>query len=205
MSATSYRAAHQWLLDLLERKGPYDGVMTFSQGGSLASSLLLYHAMVTPHLPPPFKVAVFICSGIPLVALEDLGIPVPQKARDLDESSRQALFAQADTEAILARGADRWIGLEAPGYDATAPVKETDVSGLDFTKFSNEFRIKIPTVHIYGARDPRRPASLQLAQFCIKENRRVFDHGDGHEIPRRRDVSAKIAELIEWTVVKIKQ
>jgi hypothetical protein len=56
----------------------------------------------------------------------------------------------------------------------------------------------IPTVHIYGIKDPRYPASIQLAHFSNENNRKVFDHKGGHEIPRTTIVSQTIAGMVEW-------
>ncbi|MCJ1435200.1 hypothetical protein MMC27_004572 [Xylographa pallens] len=198
-SVPALHAAHTWLLDYVAKHGPYDAVMTFSQGGVLASSLLLSHFINTPHLPSPFKLAVFLCSGLHLATLDELGLPVGQKARDLDKSSRQALATQASSEAILAQGHERWTGIESA--EATeGEVLETDVYGLDFTQYPKEWRIRIPTVHVYGKKDPRCPASIQLAWFCEDRKRREYDHGAGHEVPRKRDVSVAIAEAVEWAV-----
>lgn len=58
--------------------------------------------------------------------------------------------------------------------------------------------IGIPTVHVYGARDPRYPASVTLSHFCDERMRRTFDHGGGHDIPRTGDVSHMMKELVEW-------
>jgi predicted esterase len=50
----------------MEREGPFDAVMGFSQGAALAYSLLDHHVHTKgPDAPPLFKAAVFICAGIP--------------------------------------------------------------------------------------------------------------------------------------------
>jgi len=192
-------ASHAWLLDYIAKNGPYDAVMTFSQGGALIGSLLLSHFINTPYKPSPFKLAIFICSGLPLAALDELGLPVGQKARDIDESSKRALSSQASSASILAQGAERWTGIESAAM-IDGEVPETDVYGLDFTQYPKEWRIRIPTVHVYGKKDPRGPASIQLAWFCEEGKRRVYDHGAGHEVPRRREVTAAIAEAVEWGI-----
>ena len=70
--------------------------------------------------------------------------------------------------------------------------------GLDFTTFPEDLKIRIPTVHVYGAKDPKYVASLQLVHFCQEGRRRVFDHGGGHDVPKATGVSDRIAELVEW-------
>jgi len=188
--------------------GPYDGVMNFSQGCSLVSSLLLYQQAQQPSQPPLFKVAIFICGGVPLDVVEELGVNVTQEARDWDSSSKAQLEARASSAAILREGRERW----GAGFDSLDSVPSsssseapttapTNIFGIDFSLVKPELRIRIPTVHVYGARDPRFPASVTLAHFCDSSMRRTFDHGAGHEIPRARPVSERLAELLEWAAM----
>lgn len=190
----SLKAAHKWLLSYLETHGPYDGVMNFSQGCALTSSLLLYHQQHHPEKAPLFKVAVFICGGVPINVLDDIGVYVTEEAREWDESSKAQLMAKASSDAILREGTKRW-GL---GFDPFAGNDQSNVFGINFNMVPKDWLIQIPTVHVYGSKDPRYPASVTLAHFCEKSVRRTFDHGGGHDIPRRADVSEMLAELVEW-------
>lgn len=141
--------------------------------------------------------------------LSALGVDVTQEARDWDHSSKIELQDRASSAAILRDGHNRW----GTGFDPCAAnlenrdssggkdgdgAKSEMVFGIDVTKIPREMKIPIPTVHVYGSRDPRFPASVTLAQFCDERVRRTFDHGGGHEIPRVKDVSAMLAELVEW-------
>jgi len=190
----SIKAGHTWLKNYVATHGPYDGVMNFSQGCALTSSILLYHQNYYPNKEPLFKTAIFICGGIPLDVVADIGIPVSNEARDWDESSKVELTAKASNEAILREGTKRW-GL---GFDPFAISDKRDIFGFNFEEIPKESLIQIPTVHVYGAKDPRYPASITLAHFCEASVRRTYDHGGGHDIPRRGDVSAMMAELVEW-------
>ncbi|KAL8936840.1 MAG: hypothetical protein Q9216_004725, partial [Gyalolechia sp. 2 TL-2023] len=193
----------------LARDGPYDGVMCFSQGCSLIASFCLYHAAETPEQPLPFKVAVFICGGIPLQVLEDVGIDVSKEAWAMNEKSALALAEQASSDAILKSGLNRWVNAEGviannndgEGAPPSPLVDPTNVFGLDFTKMPKHLRITVPTVHVYGNMDPRCPASLQLAQFSDPTWRKTYDHGGGHDVPRKTDVSESIAQLVEWSAL----
>ncbi|KAI4267937.1 MAG: hypothetical protein LQ337_008119 [Flavoplaca oasis] len=195
------RKAHAWLRDLLARDGPYDGVMCFSQGCSLIASFCLYHQAETPDEPLPFKIAIFICGGAPMQALEDLGIEISQEARDVDNKSARALAEQASTDAILKSGLDRWQNNHGALSSPEGRLDPSNVFGLDFTKMPLHLRIKIPTVHVYGNKDPRCPASLQLSHFSDPRLTKTYDHGGGHEVPRNAEVSEKIAQLVEWSAV----
>jgi hypothetical protein len=162
----------------------------------LIASFLLYHQAETPHLPPPFKVAVFICGSAPLQALEDLGVPVPQEAHDWDARSRLQLAEKTMMFNDMKPGDTRWES--AADIDPSAPLDPTSVFGLDITKVPTSLRISIPTVHIYGFKDPRYPLGVQLSQLCNPAARICYDHGGGHEIPRGQTVSEKISGLFEW-------
>lgn len=196
------RAAHLWLEDYVAEHGPYDGVCCFSQGCLLIASYLLYHARETPDKPLPFGWAVFICGGLSFPVLEDLGVPVSQKAHDINDRSSKLMKAKAAALYDMATNPNQ-IQLGVGLWDNTADLlhnpdkmpDERDVFGLDFTTVPDELRIRIPTVHVYGAKDPRWPASIQLAYLC--DNRKMYDHRGGHDVPRSSEVSIKIAGLIK--------
>lgn len=199
-------SSHVWLLEKIVRDGPYDGVMLFSQGCSVIGSFLLYHQVARPAAPPPFKVAIFICGGIPLQVLEDLGVEVSKAAYELDQRSKELLETKNEDSAVLQMGRHRWVeppfARELLDLDAAgaAMLDPRNVFGLDVTGIPPELKIKIPTVHIFGSRDPRFPASLQLAHICDPSVRKMFDQGGGHDIPRSKQVSEDIAKLVTWSV-----
>lgn len=191
------RAAHLWLDEYIEENGPYDGVCCFSQGCSLIGTYLLYHAKENPQLPLPFGSAVFICGGLPLPVLEDMGLDA-QGAFALNERTVDQMKAKSSMlyhPANLPKGQGLWDNTADLEHKADELPDESDCFGLDFTSFPKDLRIKLPTVHIVGAKDPRFPASVQLAFFC--DNRKMFDHGGGHDIPRTTQVSMNIADLVK--------
>ncbi len=195
------RGAHQFLDDHIAAAGPYDVLMGFSQGCSLIGSYLLYHARETPEEPLPFRAAVFVCGGMPLDVLEDLGVKVSERAKAVNELTSRlmkqragALVDYAENLDQIRRGVGLWDDLKGLVHDPGSMPEKRDVFGLDFTAMPEDLRITIPTVHVYGAKDPRWPASLQLAHFC--EDRRLYDHKGGHDIPRSTEVSVRIAELL---------
>ncbi|KAK3390972.1 serine hydrolase FSH [Podospora didyma] len=196
------KGAHKWLIDYIDEHGPYDAVICFSQGCSLVGSFLMYHYRECPEEELPFKAAIFICGGVPMPVLEDLGVAVSQKAHDVNTRTGQLLHQKAGQLTEYAANPDKirpgmglWHDTSSLLHDPKVMPHESDVFGLDFTSIPQDIRIKIPTVHIYGAKDPRWPSSVQLAHFC--DNRKMYDHGGGHDIPRSTDVSKKIVALLE--------
>lgn len=187
-------------MDHIADNGPYDALCCFSQGCSLAFSFLLYHARENPDEPLPFGSVVFICGGIPFAVLEDLGYHVGDRAKEVSEETVRVMKAKAGRLAHMARnleevkrGVGLWDDTSDLVHDPNVAPEERDVFGIDFTEVPGDMRIRIPTVHVYGAKDPRWPSSMQLAYFC--EDRKMYDHGGGHDIPRSTDVSERIAEL----------
>ncbi|KAB8079389.1 serine hydrolase FSH [Aspergillus leporis] len=186
--------ARTWLLDYISKNGPYDAVMAFSQGCALAAATLLLHAHETPLAPPPFKAAIFICGGAPLAILEEVGYEIPAEIRDRDVLSRKKLAAQADSKAILAKGAERWSSAEGSGVGFNEEVVRGELG-------EGGVKIAVPTVHVYGRRDPRFIAGVQLSGVCVGEgSRRVYDHRGGHDIPRGETVSRALADLVRWVL-----
>lgn len=185
------QAARQWLKDLIARSGPYDGVMMFSQGCMLASSSLLLQAAHEPGSPPLFKAAIFICGGPSLHTAESVGYHISPEMRERDEQSRDALDKQADVEAILAQGSERWGGADYINGKSEEQLRE---------EFQGPCKISIPTAHIYGDKDPRYPAGVMLSAVCDPAKRKTYNHEGGHEIPRKDAVSRRIAMLVRWAL-----
>ncbi|KAJ6087599.1 hypothetical protein N7467_006513 [Penicillium canescens] len=188
------RVAYNWLTEYIAKNGPYDLALMFSQGCVLGSTALLIHQEETPHLPPPFKAAIFVCGGASLIMLEELGFHVSAEARERDAASRTALASQAGSSAVLAQGSSRWTGLKS----LDSGLSEDELRA----EIRSPFRINIPTAHIYGVKDPRYVAGVHLSGICDPEKRRTYDHGGGHEIPRTGAVSDKIAEMFQWAAAQ---
>lgn len=54
--------AYDQLYSAIEEEGPFDGILGFSHGGTLASGFLIQHAKRFPHDPPLVRCAIFINS-----------------------------------------------------------------------------------------------------------------------------------------------
>ncbi|KAL4933046.1 putative EF-hand calcium-binding domain protein [Aspergillus undulatus] len=264
-----------WLESVTRERGPYDLVLTFSQGASVAVTALLLHAVEVGNQrrkagckspaqaaaplpspeeeqdepsgmlrtsdekdkmpPPPFKSAIFICGGAPHQLLEEIGYSISPLTKARDDESRAVLSSMASSESILSRGSARWTGspldFSIQNPYPTPLATPTHNLGLSLSPFTFEpqphthnnthldslslsfhaedeirreivgsVKVSIPTVHIYGERDPRYVAGIQLSEVCVKKKRKVYNHGGGHEIPRYEAVSGAIADLVRWAV-----
>lgn len=59
---SSVQEAYDILYDIIDEEGPFDGVLGFSHGGTLASGFLIHHAKRYPREPPLFRCAIFVNS-----------------------------------------------------------------------------------------------------------------------------------------------
>jgi len=60
------KEAHDLLAAVIAEEGPFDGVVGFSQGASLAASYAIQHQINFPDQPPPFRFAVLFSCGFVL-------------------------------------------------------------------------------------------------------------------------------------------
>lgn len=67
--------AYELLYDVVQRDGPFDAILGFSHGGTLASGFLIHHAKMYPHEPPLFRCAIFI-NSLPPFRMHSGGKPV---------------------------------------------------------------------------------------------------------------------------------
>lgn len=61
-------------------------------------------------------------------------------------------------------------------------------------------RISIPTAHIYGKQDPYYRQSIELSKLCVGRYSSVYEHPEGHNVPRSGAVSRAIVSTIEKAV-----
>lgn len=54
--------AYELLYETIALDGPFDGILGFSHGGTLAAGFLIHHAKMYPHQPPLFRCAIFVNS-----------------------------------------------------------------------------------------------------------------------------------------------
>ncbi|KAH6975837.1 serine hydrolase FSH [Ilyonectria destructans] len=217
-TSQAIRASHSWVADYAHEHGGNDAVCCFSQGCSLAASMALYRAVDAATAQSkgdksdellPFRAAIFICGGVPLPVFEHMGLVVPTRAHEINQHTGELLNGTAGrlnemaaNLKLIKRGAGLWdAGKGQLMHDPKARPELSDVFGLDFTRFPTSARIRIPTVHIYGSKDPRWPAGIQLAKFC--DDRLEYDHEGGHDIPRSTEVSNKIAGMIKQLMSQI--
>jgi hypothetical protein len=59
--------------------------------------------------------------------------------------------------------------------------------------------IDVPTCHVVGCRDPYIHGSMALFSMCDEDKATLFDHGQGHSLPRDARTIRELMSAIEGT------
>lgn len=173
-----------WLRSYITGNGPYDVVMAFSQGAMLVSSMLLRDAAGRSNALSSFKAAIFISGGPPLTIMDSLGFEIPEDTWQRDRISRLTLDVQLHHQ----NSKETWQGPSLLKGEITEEELRVDIAG--------PWKIPIPTIHIYGSKDPRYEAGVELSGLCDSVRRECYTHDGTHEIPRSPIINEEIARLI---------
>ncbi|CAK3783857.1 MFS multidrug transporter [Lecanosticta acicola] len=176
----------EYIKEVIEDEGPFDGVFAFSQGAALIGSLILHHSLENISEPEPFRFGVFFSGTLPF--------------------SKEIGTGRDETKGFGMCTAD--IALESAGLDPQAfnEIKEDmeEPSGpcWQFIPQETSLRIEIPTVHCFDPTDVdyMRVQHQQLAKLC--RNATAIHHGDGHTLPRNKKSIKEIAPVINDMVDK---
>lgn len=194
----------------------------------IISSLLLRYAHETPHLPQPFRAAIFMNSAMPWSATESLGYNVTplliqhQYVPTTLAAAEQAIALEHKknpTEEAMLRDESNtnWEdgGLVPPMMRLAYKNIHEQYVDKRFDRTYNDYRarrifpevdkvrIPIPTAHVLGELDPQRELGETMREMCDKRCMLVYKHAFGHEIPARSRVDLrKIAGVIEKTVIR---
>lgn len=129
----------------LRVKGPYDGVMAFSLGTSIALTILIDHARQTGMQDPPFKVAILFSN--------------PGKPYDME-------------------------------FLRLGRIEPWDPQPM----------ISIPTAHVWGSADPLNEKASLAPGYCKEENKSIFVHKGGHQIPTAAGEVVMMANVIHRAI-----
>ncbi len=168
--------AHDFIFDVIEQDGPFDGVIAFSQGAALVASMMLQHAK-TGSTETLFKVAVFAGATLPY---------------NLDD---EHCLSKHETEVLQMPDED---SEDERGYP-TNPKTSTEPLLSRYHPEQETARILIPTLHIIGEQDKFAPQSRLVARLCGGE-KRVVEHKEGHRMPSDGRHQWKVLTAIASTI-----
>ncbi|RMD42208.1 hypothetical protein DV735_g2939, partial [Chaetothyriales sp. CBS 134920] len=211
---TSVKKAHEMLSEVIEEEGPFDGIVGFSQGASLAVAYLLQHEIDHPNEPAPFKFAALFSSIISFTPDERYCDNILQNMTEEDLKAL-ATFPDADfsvlspdARTLFEAMAEALSAGQGGGFLAAHPDKDVFLRGEtsripriihpDLVKQ----RVGIPTIHVVGRQDDPlmiRQSEL-MYRLCDPTVSKWVEHSAGHDVPRQvQDAKAAVTAL-EWAI-----
>ncbi len=159
--------AQQYVRDVIEDEGPFDGVIGFSQGAALAASLMLEN-MKSSSQHDLFSFCVFMGASLPF---------------DLDNNGGLAAWLKAKRTGINAVSGefDGEINKDdPPGFPSNVHSPKADDSLLGrYHPLRTSLRIGVPTLHIIGEKDPYKGQGKALANLTKESDSKVLYHKEG--------------------------
>ncbi|KAH8588578.1 serine hydrolase FSH [Bisporella sp. PMI_857] len=207
----------------MEEEGPFDAAIGFSQGSALLLSILMHHEITNALKTPPFKFVVLFSATISISPDQKFGQEYIEKYekyydydRDMTKNSKESVLAPKSRLALKVPGQKSQLVAEyqdliAQGIRAAVENGESEeeaISGIKdinsfpriFHPFMCEERIRIPTVHISGKKDPYKLQAEMARRLCEKSVLRYIEHGGQHQVPRATKDVKKVVEAIEWAM-----
>ncbi len=194
----------------------------------IIGSLILRYAHETPHLPQPFRSAIFMNCSMPWSATKDLGKDVtplviqhqyipctlaeadralaleyernPNKENMLKDE-RHANWGDGDLIPPMLK--QTYQSVFAQELEKGTVRKYSDFVAHRMFPEVDKVRVPIPTGHILSERDPLKELGTTMCEMCDPRLMLTYKHVFGHEIPARspRDL-IRIKEVIEKTVIR---
>ncbi|KZF19524.1 hypothetical protein L228DRAFT_251141 [Xylona heveae TC161] len=189
-------SAEREILQIAAEEGPFDGILGYSQGATLAAQVLIRYANENPFAAVdemPFRFAVFINGATPggLFALPDSEKP-PQRVPLENIPEAALLFSVMKTTAGTTR---LWPGRLSDGRgiltDGEVGMKlwNVDLDGI---------QIHVPTLHV-RCLDDKSDYGEGLEKLCEPTLMSNYYHNNGHDFPRGNNELSTIAQLIRTT------
>jgi hypothetical protein len=166
---------HDYVRGVQAQRGPYDGVIGFSEGAALAAALLLEDASnIDRRHNPMFRFAIFV-NAVNLIS------PSAKLGKKLSEDEARNMMN------AFTGGPSKH---RYPALDCVYALCAKTVPAL----------INIPTLHIIGMRDKFRDCSKDLVKLCEGGLATTVRSPAEHEMPRGqalKEMARKLDMMIE--------
>lgn len=178
--------ALMYLYNVMHEQGPFDGIIGYSEGATVAATLLLHEQVMAERkgYKPMFKYGVFFGGWPPmdpdtfrlvLADETDLRIQVP--------TCHISEFLRCLSNAITGKFRQRKRGLQE---------KSVHQDGL-------------LTHKTVGSLDPYLDGSMALYNACEPDTAYLFDHAKGHTLPRDKDIVKELGDVIRDQIAGIER
>ncbi|POS76181.1 hypothetical protein DHEL01_v205431 [Diaporthe helianthi] len=192
-------ATENELREVIEEHGPFDGLLGYSQGGSMAAQIAIRLLMENPYATPqelPIKFLILINSAVPpfimpLDGEEVTHIPIEEAPK------LQMLF-----DVFKANPADH---LEKARPATLSNGRQALVNSTHYMTFFDKdwdgHILSMPSLHITGIGDAPEYGQ-QLFEIAEPSQAEHIGHVFGHDFPRGLDMNKTIARAIRAMVAK---
>ncbi|WQF85979.1 Putative serine hydrolase FSH, alpha/Beta hydrolase [Colletotrichum destructivum] len=199
------QAAHNEIAATVAELGPFDGILGFSQGASLALSYI-YHQQVSGE-ELDFKFAVLFSSVVPFSAdstyceneIEELCSYRRTGMIIKDLAPRQQVFNDCLVRTFQSA---LKIGAVLPDFNQDFFRDDGKAVPRVLHPLLLSERIRIPTVHVSGRRDfPFMHDMHEVGyQMCDPRLSKKLYHSGGHHPPKKDSEIKAVVRAIEWAV-----
>jgi hypothetical protein len=152
------------ILYVLKKFGPYDGVYGFSLGGLMCACIScpavwrdMFH-----YEECPFKFIISACGGGSSYATT-IKFPIAANTENIDNSGRDRVISHVST------------------VEETTTTSDNAATILPFDTLCDDDRLKLPSLHLIGKRDPGRNDSECISTWFMDSN--ICLMNTSHEIP----------------------
>lgn len=186
------------VLQLAAEEGPYDGILGYSQGATLAAQVLIRHAIENPDCPEherPFKFAVFFNSATPSRVLQVASRP-PPIVPDLTQPLALKFLHAMKANPLL--GKTTLYPAELPGSESRLILTDGTLAMMKCDSTLDGVLIRIPTLHVRCPSDEPEHGE-ELYHLCETQKAAQYFHIHKHDFPRGYDEMRQIARLIRQT------
>ncbi|KAK1977918.1 serine hydrolase FSH [Colletotrichum cereale] len=204
-SPDEIQAAHNEIAATVAELGPFDGIVGFSQGASLALSYI-YHQQVNGE-EPDFKFAVFFSSIVPFSTdstycereIEELCSYRRTGMIVKNLTPKQQVFNDCLVRTFQSA---LKIGAVLPDFNQDFFLDESKAVPRVLHPLLLSERIRIPTVHVSGRRDlPFLQDMHEVGyQMCDPKLSKKLYHSGGHHPPKKASEIKGVVRAVEWAV-----
>jgi len=159
--------AQEYIMDVIEDEGPFYGVIGFSQGAALASSLMLEH-MKSSSSRDLLSFCIFAGAGLRFNQDNNDELTTCLEAK---KTGKNAVAGEFDCEVRKDDPPD----FPSEIYNLTADNNRLGRCHSPRTAL----RINVPTLHIIGETDPYRGQGRALSQSTTSTESRILCHKEG--------------------------
>lgn len=201
---------------VIDEQGPFDGVLGFSQGGSLALTLLLQHQLSgLMTVPPPFRFAI-LCSPVIAFSSDEsfnenvLNSLTPEDFDILNDyphcefhklATEKRLFCETLAQTFESARKGGFIAGETGGGTFASDTDHAEIPRVmhpDLMPINT--RLRFPGVVVTGKTD--HPMMVKLSKAMARHFDDGFvtsiEHPGGHDIPRDSINAQALAKAISW-------